>query len=122
MKTRTLKLNEIVYVICDYTCDVMKGRITAIDFKQRDYTFSDNQINVDVEIEITEPIMAVDYNVGEHMHVNNQEVYQIVPGKHYNGEEVCYETREDYLSYGKYFTPMEDVNFNENEFDENNRH
>jgi hypothetical protein len=120
MVARTLKLNEIVYVISDDTPDMYKGKITAIDFKQKDFHFSGDEKNVDVEIELTEILMnPSDVVVGEHIHVNNQEVYQIVPDKHYQGDEVCYEFREEYLDEGAYFSPMEEVNFDEKDFDEN---
>lgn len=119
MVARTLKLNEIVYIIFEEGVQLAKGRITAIDRKQRDFHFSGDELNIDVEVEITETLCEpTDVAVGEHIHVNNQEIYQIVPDKHYLGEEVCYEFQDD--SYYDFYCPVLGENISdENEFDEN---
>lgn len=118
MIARTLKLNEIVYIVFEEGVQLVKGRITAIDRKQRDFHFSGDELNIDVEVEITETLCEpTDVAVGEHIHVNNQEVYQIVPDKHYLGEEVCYEN--DPEEYGDYYCPVIGDALNEDDFDEN---
>ena len=119
MVTRTLKLNEIVYIVNEDNMDVIKGKITAIDFKQKDMHFSGDELNVDVEVEITEVLSKpCDVAVGEHIHVNNQEIYQIVPDKHYLGEEVCYECNTD-EGWGEYYAPITDDSIDEEDLDEN---
>lgn len=119
MTARTLKLNEIVYIVDKDTTGVIKGRITAIDFKQKDMHFSGDELNVDVEVEITEVFSEpCDVAVGEHIHVNNQEIYQIVPDKHYLGEEVCYECNTD-EDWGNYYAPITDDSIDEKDLDEN---
>ena len=117
MVARTLKLNEIVYIVFEDGVQLAKGRITAVDFKQRDFHFSGDELNIDVEVEITETLSKpTDYRAGEHIHVNNQEIYQIVPDKHFLGEEVCYEIEPDL--YNDYYCPVMNSSFDENGFDE----
>lgn len=120
MVARTLRLNEIVYILFEDGRQA-KGRITAIGFKQKDFHFSGDELNVDVEVEITETILEpTDLAVGEHVHVNNQEIYQIVPNKHFLGEEVCYEC--NFADDWDYFCPvMGHEVTDELEFDENQK-
>lgn len=119
MVARTLKLNEIVYIVFEEGVQLVKGRITAIDFKQRDFHFSGDELNIDVEVEITETLCEpTDYRAGEHIHVNNQEVYQITPDAHYLGEEVCYECQDD-TDYQFYCPVLGENISDESEFDEN---
>ena len=119
MVARTLKLNEIVYVVDEWALDVIKGKITAIDFIQKDMHFSGDELNVDVEVEVTEVLSEpCDVGVKEHIHVSNQKIYQIVPDKHYHGDEVCYECNPD-EDRGDYYAPITNDSIDEAFLDEN---
>ena len=96
MKARTLKIGEKVCVALCGNVYIGMGNIVAIDGKRKDFHLSGDEHDVDVEITLTDIAENnTDYRKGDNIHVNNNEVYQIVPDKTYNGCFACYEHDED---------------------------
>lgn len=114
MKARTLKIGDAVCVYADGIYEG-KGEIISINGKAKDVHFSGDELNVDVEIRID--IVGDDSTseVGEFIHVNNQDVYQVVDGETYSGEIVCYDN-DDESDY-EYFCPARGIVFDKEDLD-----
>lgn len=115
MKARTLKIGDAVCVYADGAYEG-KGEIISINGKAKDFHFSGDELNVDVEIRID--IVGDDSTseVGEFVHVNNQDVYQVVDGETYSGEIVCYDN-DDESDY-EYFCPAQGIVFDKDDLDD----
>ena len=119
MKARTLKIGEFVCVdIGEY---IGQGEIVSIDGKKKDFHFSGDEMNVDVEIRIKvldSDILEdddLDMKVDGVYHFENQCIYQIADGKTFESEFVCYEN-DDEIEY-EYYSPIQGISLNEEDLD-----
>lgn len=120
MVARTLKIGEIVCVDIDNSY-IGQGEIVSIDGKKKDFHFSGDEMNVDVEVRIKVLNLNILVDDDSEMtlegvyHFENQFIYQIAEGKTFESEFVCYEN-DDEDEY-EYFAPIQGIVLNEDDLD-----
>lgn len=106
LSARNLSVGEEVYVVIDGEL-ICKAEIVSFPSGKKEQHYAGDELNESVNVRSLDT-----NNVAS---IDNQDIYKIVPGKTFKGEEVCYEHNLE-VDY-PYYCPARDENCYEIELD-----